>query len=186
MLRYLLALLTLLLLVTPMYKQKTSDFVIFEDKVEKLQEGFSKSLIENLKSTTDYVKSKLYEGDKAKETSEFEKTLNFVTYGFGYGYNVLGAVKKSIKFSKYKKYESATLVAAFMFFTVLFQLLALIIKKLNSYTAFAGTLVMLNLILFLGLSTENPTIEIRVFGVLPIVVLSIVLMSVKIDIKQGV
>ena len=183
MLRYFFALLTILLLLTPMYKQKTSDFVIFEDKIEQLQEGFSKSLIENFKSTSEYVKNKLYEGDKAKATSEFEKTLNFVTYGFGYGYNVLGAIKKSIKFSKYKKYESATLLAAFMLFTLLFQFLVLIIKRLNKFLAFSATLTILNLILFLGFSTENPTIEIRILGVLPIVVLSIILMSVKLDEK---
>jgi hypothetical protein len=169
--------------LSPLYRQETSDFVIFEDQIEALANEWVKDTWGKITSMGEYLKEKLLEEEDVKPISTFEQNKRFFTYGFGFGYNAIGSFEKSYQFLRYKTYQTATLFAALICVFLLLQLLAIFIKKLNFLLPFLALLCILSILLFLGYSVDDSSIKI-VYGGAFIPLLFQLIMMVRKPIKS--
>jgi hypothetical protein len=162
--------------LTPLYRQDTSDFVIFEDRIEALTNEWVKDTWGKVTSMTEFLREKLLDEDDVQPISEFEKNKRFITYGFGFGYNSIGSVEKSYQFIRFKTYQPSTLFAGLICFILVFQLLTLLFRKLRPLLPFSALLCILFIILFMGYSAEDPSIKIVYGGAFIALIFQLVMM----------
>ena len=156
-------LLTCCCFLTPLYRQETSDFVLFEDHIEALTQEWMKDAWGKVSSLTEFLKEKLFDEDIVQPISEFEKNKQLLTYGFGYGYNAIGSAEKSYHFMRFNTYQTASLFAGILAIVLFVQLLFLIVPKWRFLVPFSALLCILCLLLFMGFGAEDITIN-TVYG----------------------
>jgi hypothetical protein len=162
---------------TPLYRQETTDFVIFEDRIEALTQEWTKDAWGKLNTLTEYFKEKLFDGEDVQSISTFERNKQMLTYGFGYGYNALGSAEKSYHFIRFRTYQKASLFAGILALLLLIQLLFLLVLKWRYLLPFSALLCILCLLLFMGFGAEDVTINTIYGGVAIAIVFQLVILS---------
>ena len=166
--------------LTPLYRQETSDFVIFEDRVEALVNEWMKDTWGKVSSMAEFLKEKILDDDHVESISEFERNKRLITYGFGYGYNAIGSVEKTYHFLRFRNYQPATLFASLISIVLIFQLMGLILPKLRTFIPFSALLCIVLLILFMGYSAEDISIKIVYGGAFIALLFQVILMLKKV------
>lgn len=173
--------LTIACSLTPLYRQDTSDFVIFEDRIEALTNEWMKDTWGKVNSFADFLKEKLLDQDDVQSISEFEKNKRLITYGFGFGYNAIGSAEKSYQFIRFKTFQPATLFAGVLALIVVLQLLLLFVPKIRFLLPFSALLFIISLILFMGYSAEDPSIKIVYLGAVITLIIQLFVMLRKVS-----
>lgn len=144
---------------TPIYKQNLSDLAVAEESVNYVKEKWKNDIWGIVTDGVTKFKEKLFEEDKPKPKTKWDRAKEFITYGFGYGVNTIGGVESVIQNARYSFYPSTALITSFLLITLLLEVLLLIFTKRIYLVAFIGLIGIMETILLYGstLNTYNNT-----------------------------
>lgn len=151
---YLIIILIISCILTPLYRQSTSDLVIAEESVEYVKEKWENDIWRIITDGATTLKEKLFQEDQPAAKTNWDKTRNFLTYGFGYGVNTLGGLEQVIQNAQFNFYPRTGLIASFLLLLLFIELILTIISTHQYLIAFTGLLGVLGALLLYGSTLE--------------------------------
>lgn len=140
---------------TPLYKESTSDLALAEESAKYVKEKWKNDVWGIITDGVETFKEKIFQEDEPTPKSSWERIKRFLTYGFGYGVNTIGAFERTIQNARYNFYPTTEITASFLLLILIIEFFVMMVSKWRHLIAFSGLLGVLGALLLYGSTLES-------------------------------